>query len=251
MDLEQYTDHMSSVVLTLQCGMWVVVGCAHSNTASDDDRVTMWLWGRYRVALRARSCSAQAAGGWGCVRIRMPSIGFHWGIYDHLFHTSSNRDNMMSSPASRIYTKQPHCGLLWHKPHPSHSQRALFVCIMTLICQTVVIRHYWTPYSTYVRESCSLKKAKEKHYTPSSLPPQYVSKSFTGAWLIHFMNEPDNKYISPAVRLMKIIKIFTCHGMARLHHKTGALFAKKKSVAAHTLLQICIIHCHWLTQIFP
>lgn len=182
--------------------MWVVVGCAHSNTASDDDRVAMWLRGCYRVALRARSCSAQAAGGRGCARIRMPSIGFHWRIYDHLFHTSSNGGNMMSSPASRIYTKQPRCGLLWHKTTPLTYGKGL-VCNMTLICQTLVHRHYWTPYSTYVRESCSLKKAKEKHCTPSSLPPQYVSKSFTGAWLIRFMNEPDNKYISPAVRLMK------------------------------------------------
>lgn len=128
MDIEQYTDHMSSVIFTLQSGMWVVVGYAHSNTASDDDRVTMWLWGLYRVALRARSCSAQAAGGRGCVCIRMPSIGFHWGIYDHLFHTSSNGGNMMSSPASRIYTKQPCCGLLWHKTTPQSYAKGL-VCV--------------------------------------------------------------------------------------------------------------------------
>lgn len=183
--------------------MWVEVGCARSNTATDDDRVTMWLWGRYRVALRARSCFSQAAGGRGCVRIRMPSIGFHWGIYHHLFHTVAMGATWCHLLHHAYTLNTPAVVLCDTKPHPSRMPRTLFVCIMTLICQTLVHRHDWTPYSTYVRESCSLKKAKEKHCTPSSLPPQYVSKSFTGAWLIRFMNEPDNKYISPAVQLMK------------------------------------------------
>lgn len=54
-----------------------------------------------------------------------------------------------------------------------------------------MFRYEWTLCSSYIREACIFKKAKEKHCTPSSLLPQYVSKSFTAAWLIRFMNEPD------------------------------------------------------------
>ncbi len=54
-----------------------------------------------------------------------------------------------------------------------------------------MLQYEWTLCSCYIREACILKKAKEKHCTPSSLLPQYVSKSFTAAWLIRFMNEPD------------------------------------------------------------
>lgn len=113
----------------------------------------------------------------------------------------------------------------------------------------------WTLCSSYIREACIFKKAKEKHCTPSSLLPQYVSKSFTAAWLIRFMNEPDDITLIQVTSGWWNNTEITCHSltvqywMLRLK-KTVQYYHPKQGDSPQTLLQNCILQCHWLTQIF-
>lgn len=92
-----------------------------------------------------------------------------WCHLLHLRHTHKNKPTMIVSFCDR-------------KPHPNVTQR------VNSINNLLLPQCKWFPCGSYVL----LKRQRINHCIPASLLPQYVSESFTAAWLIHFMNEAND-----------------------------------------------------------
>lgn len=99
----------------------------------------------------------------------------------------------------------------------------------------------WTSYS-YIKAHTLKKSSAEYASIPSSLFPQHVSKPFTAAWLIHFMNEPHHKCIF--LQLCSWWNDYTSERIC-LVIKWWDAATLQIGDNPHTLLKNCIEHYGW------